>query len=98
MELTQCKKCEQPYMTFEILGVDQPCPYCNKGYDKDRGVYKKYNVERLNDPEGKHDNCEYFVLDLVHDKFAKPALLAYADACEEEYPELAAELRQMWRE
>lgn len=41
----------------------------------------------------KHYGCEYFVLDLAHDKFAAPALEAYADACEKEYPLLAADIR-----
>ncbi len=42
----------------------------------------------------KHEHCEYFVLDWVHDPFAIPAALAYAAACEEEYPVLAADLRR----
>jgi hypothetical protein len=33
------------------------------------------------------------VLDLKHDRFAGPALRAYADACEAEYPLLARDLR-----
>lgn len=41
----------------------------------------------------KHRDCDYYVLDLVHDKFSKPALTAYADACEQEYPKLAADIR-----
>lgn len=60
--------------------------------DKDKGLYGKYEVKRRNDPTGKHDNCDFFVLDLVHDEFAAPALKAYADACREEYPALAADL------
>lgn len=61
--------------------------------DKDRGIYQKYRVDRRNDPEGKHDYCWYFVLDMTHDKFAGAALEAYADACVQEYPELAADIR-----
>lgn len=61
--------------------------------DQQQGLYRKYNVERLNDPAGKHKDCHYYVLDLIHDKFAVPALLAYAQACEAEIPELAADLR-----
>lgn len=60
--------------------------------DKTRGLYKKYDITRLNDEEGKHDACEYFVLDLTHDKFAVPALRAYAEACRGEYPKLAEDL------
>lgn len=62
--------------------------------DQEKGLYRKYRVERINDAEGKHDDCEYFVLDLVHDKFAVAALAAYADACETEFPQLAADLRR----
>ena len=57
------------------------------------GIYRKYSVKRLRDPDKKHARCEYFVLDWDHDPFAVPAALAYADACEELYPTLARELR-----
>ena len=64
----------------------------------DEGVYKKFVVYRADGesaPGRKHDGCSYFVLDLNHDKFAKPALIAYAEACNEEYPELASDLLLM---
>lgn len=61
--------------------------------DRQRGLYGKYRVERNNDPAGKHKDCEYFVLDLVHDKHAIAGLSAYADSCEHEYPLLARDLR-----
>lgn len=57
----------------------------------------KYRVERTDGstkPGGKHAACEYYVLDFQHDKFAKPALVAYADACAAEFPLLAADLRK----
>lgn len=57
--------------------------------DKERGLYGKYYVKRKNDTTGKHDNCQYFVLDPQHDEFAVIALLAYAEACQEEYPLLS---------
>ncbi len=60
------------------------------------GIYHKFNVERTDgtdQPGGKHHGCRYFVLDLDHDKCAKPAMAAYAEACESEYPALAADLR-----
>jgi hypothetical protein len=60
--------------------------------DKDLGLYRKYHITR-HDPNGKHDNCYYFVLDTDHDKFSIPALQAYAAACESEYPKLAADLQ-----
>lgn len=62
--------------------------------DTERGLYRKYRVERLSDPTGKHADCDYYVLDLVHDRFARAALRAYADACEAEFPALAADLRK----
>lgn len=64
--------------------------------NKARGLYNKFTVLRADgesSPGRKHDGCEYFVLDLTHDPFAWPALKAYADACEAEYPLLAADLR-----
>jgi hypothetical protein len=64
--------------------------------DKNRGLYGKFIVERTDGrsaPGEKHENCEYFVLDLTHDPFALSALDAYAEACEEKYPALAKDLR-----
>lgn len=60
--------------------------------DRDKGIYEKYHVARLNDEAGKHNECEYFILDLVHDDHARAALLAYAISCKDEYPVLSAEL------
>lgn len=64
----------------------------------ERGLYEKFNVTRhdgKSEPGGAHENCSYFVLDLNHDRFAWPALDAYATYCEEERPELAKDLRRM---
>jgi len=63
--------------------------------EKHTGIYRKYSVKRLRDKEGKHKNCFFFVLDLNHDKYAIPALRAYAKACKKEYPELAKDLIQI---
>jgi hypothetical protein len=63
---------------------------------EEQGMYRKFEVRRVDgsdQPGGKHDGCEYFVLDLNHDPFAKAALAAYAAACESRYPILATELR-----
>ena len=63
----------------------------------DVGAYRKFTVERADGsskPGGKHEHCEYFVLDWRHDPFAIPAARAYADACESEYPALADDLRK----
>lgn len=65
--------------------------------DKNRGLYEKFLVERTDGRSKrgeKHFLCEYFVLDLDHDKFARMALEAYANACEFEFPVLAADLRK----
>lgn len=42
------------------------------------GLEARYDVEKINDPEGKHADCRYFVLDPAHDKAAAFALRAYA--------------------
>lgn len=62
--------------------------------DAGAGLCRKYDVRRLNDSAGKHDACEYFVLDWIHDPFALPAIAAYAAACERHLPELARDLRE----
>jgi hypothetical protein len=63
-----------------------------------KGIYKKFFVERTDGSSGnggKHEHCQYFVLDVTHDPFAIPALKAYADACAEEYPVLSVELKEL---
>ena len=63
--------------------------------DRTRGLYGKFFVERTDgksEPGEKHHGCEYYVLDLMHDKYAVPALRAYAEHCQAEYPALAADL------
>jgi hypothetical protein len=63
--------------------------------DKKRGLYRKYKVERMDggtDEGQKHEHCEFFVLDLTHDKHARLALFAYADSCRKEYPKLATDI------
>lgn len=67
--------------------------------DDQRGLYGKYNVTRRDGkgtyPSDKHFNCQYFVLDVTHDPYAIPALAAYAEASQAEYPALAADLRDL---
>lgn len=66
--------------------------------DREKGLNGKFKVERRDGssgPGGKHEYCTFFVLDLHHDRFAAPALEAYANACEGEFPVLAADLRGM---
>lgn len=69
-----------------------------KRSDRERGLYAKYRVERTDGssaPGGKHERCEYFVLDVTHDPFAVDALKAYSNACLEDYPNLALDLLKM---
>lgn len=71
-------------------------PRLNLSIHKSKGLYQKYIVKRTDGSHRKgkkHEGCTYFVLDTVHDKFATTALLAYADACEAEFPELARDIR-----
>jgi len=63
--------------------------------DPTKGLYCKYIVERVDNqdrPGRKHHGCDYFVLDLSHDKFAEPAIRSYAAACASELPALSADL------
>lgn len=65
--------------------------------DKDKGLYGKFHVQRTDGKSysgEKHYNCNYFVLDLDHDKFAPAAIEAYMNACRGEYPLLAADLNK----
>lgn len=63
--------------------------------DKTTGLYNQYFVEKMDDPTNKHRKCQYYVLDINHDKFAGAALRAYANACESEYPNLALDIRNL---
>jgi hypothetical protein len=62
-----------------------------------RGLYGKFTVERTDGrsaPGAKHHGCDYFVLDLTHDPYARDAIRAYAKACATEYPALAHDLER----
>lgn len=64
--------------------------------DKTKGLYRKFEVRRVDgnsEPGRKHHGCEYFVLDVTHDKHAEAAILAYVESCKSEYPLLAADLQ-----
>ncbi len=61
----------------------------------EQGLIHKFNVSRVDGrdaPGGDRHGARYFVLDLDHDPHAKPALRAYAESCEDDYPQLAADL------
>jgi hypothetical protein len=60
-----------------------------------QGIYEKFVVTRTDGKDkmgAKHCHCAYFVLDLIHDKFAPKALAAYAKACKKERPDLSNDL------
>lgn len=61
----------------------------------DGPIFGKYRVQRVDGtdaPGMKHDGCFLFVLDLMHDPFARAAAIAYADAAREAYPMLAQDM------
>lgn len=64
---------------------------------KQKGIISKFHVTRVDGkdaPGEKHHGCWYWCLDPRDDPFSIPALLAYADACEDGgFAKLAAELR-----
>lgn len=65
--------------------------------DPEKGFYQKFVVNRVDGRDrkmgDKHYACQYLVIDMDHDPFGLPAIRAYADACENEYPTLARDLR-----
>lgn len=78
------------YAPLTVVEVDpEPLP-------AETGLYGKFRVERVDgrdQPGGDKADAAYFVLDYVHDRYAQRAVLAYADACAAELPELASDLR-----
>jgi len=61
------------------------------------GLYGKFYVSRVDGkdlPFGSKENAKYFVLDYENDPYARKALRAYANACRQEFPDLAADLYQ----
>jgi hypothetical protein len=58
------------------------------------GLHPKYHVAKVFDPDHKHDDCFYFVLDLTHDGVAQSAVLAYSDLIARTNPVLASDLRR----
>lgn len=87
--------------TFSTTMPTIPAPSFrgNEDPDTEKGLYRKYDVRRLNDLTGKHDGCDYFVLDLNHDPHAAVALIAYATSCRDAgYIQLADDLMKKVRE
>lgn len=98
-----CKACGGDGFKYQRCSCrEASCPHesafgYGDGTDPEPGIYFKFWVRRTDgssQPGGKHEECEYFVLDWEHDKFAPFAARAYAAACEQEYPELAKDLRR----
>lgn len=66
--------------------------------DENTGLYGKFQVRRVDGrdaPGQKHADCEYFVLDLTHDRHAIPAIRAYAESCRHRFPALASDLERI---
>jgi hypothetical protein len=81
-----------PFVERERCAVDRP----HRDHEHTAGVFPKYTVERIYDPDGKHADCAYFVLDPQHDPLARKALLAYAVAADAEGLEKLARGLQAW--
>lgn len=63
--------------------------------NQEQGLYQKFNVRRRDGSDtigGKHEGCDYFVLDLTHDAFALETVWYYALACKAKYPLLSKDL------
>jgi len=67
--------------------------------DPERGLYNKFSVIHRTDgrsaPGERHDGCEYFVLDLTHDRHCVEALRSYAESCRSDFPLLSLDLFKM---
>lgn len=62
-----------------------------------QGLYQKYyvcRVDRTDYPGGKHQDCDYYVLDLTHDPYALETLHYYSRACEKTHPQLSQDLKR----
>ena len=63
---------------------------------RNTGIYEKFKIERTDGESfigGKHDGCDYFVLDITHDVHAIPALKAYAKSARQDgYEQLADDI------
>lgn len=87
---------------FPFCGCGGPDPLPERDPSKpaeQQGVFRKFEVCRVDGsdkPGGKHEGCEYFVLDVDHDPHAKVALAAYAGAVEATHPQLAEDMRDRY--
>ena len=93
--LPMCNKIECYTNFLKSKHLSAPAQKPEQYFDSvepERGLYKKYYVERTDGKSAngeKHEKCKYFVIDIDHDKFAGAALLEYADRCKDDHPELS---------
>jgi hypothetical protein len=62
---------------------------------KFEGLDDRYLVSRVDGRSKKgekYHGCDYFVLDMTHDRYAMSAVEQYGMACKQEYPKLATDL------
>lgn len=82
------------HVPAERQGVALPeCDVSSK--TEQQGLFRKFEVRRVDgsdEPGGKHQGCQYFVLDMDHDAHAPAALRAYAASCASTHPQLSADL------
>lgn len=65
---------------------------------KDGPVCGKFHVQRVDgrdQPGGDKEDADYFVLDIIHDPYAREALMFYAFKCVDKFPELSADIWNM---
>lgn len=59
--------------------------------EEPKGIYGKYEIRKTNGKD-LDPKAVYFVLRLDTDPFARAAMLRYAEACQDEAPELARDI------
>lgn len=87
---------------FPFCGCGSPDPLPERDTSKpaeQQGLFRKFDVKRTDGsdgPGGKHEGCEYFVLDVNHDPHARAALAAYAKSVWSTHPALYADMRERY--
>jgi len=64
-----------------------------------QGLFSKFIVSRTDGKDRvgcKHYGCDYFVLDVTHDQYAKSALSAYAASCASTHPKLSEDMQKRY--
>ena len=92
---TRCECCG--YMTYhrEHMSCIRAAKKTQSVNHQQAGMYHKFTVYRNDGRDklgGDRHGAQYFVLDVTHDKFAKPALATYVAACRNDYPALADDI------